>query len=91
VTTLDQTSGQGADAKASGDIHGVVRGIVTDVTGMSVADDQSFFDIGLDSIQLMQICTSVNDVYGEVIDLFLLFEDPTINNCVAIVKEAVPQ
>lgn len=64
----------------------VVQRVVTEVSGTDVAPDQSFFDLGLDSIQLMDICTRINEHYGEVIDLFLLFENPTINECVAIIQ-----
>jgi aryl carrier-like protein len=76
-----------SDAKVSGldDPTAVVQSIVDDITGTEVGPDVSFFDLGLDSIQLMDICTRINDRYGEVIDLFLLFESPTINECADIV------
>lgn len=67
------------------DPHRVVLGIVTEVAGVDVRPDESFFDIGLDSIQLMQVCGRINEEYGEVIDLFLLFENPTVDECVALI------
>jgi acyl carrier protein len=64
----------------------VVQAIVSRVAGTEVGLDQSFFDLGLDSIQLMDICNLINERYGEVIDLFLLFENPTVQECVAIIE-----
>jgi acyl carrier protein len=63
-----------------------VRAIVTDIADSEVGLDQSFFDLGLDSIQLMDVCTRINERYGEVIDLFLLFENPTVNDCATIIR-----
>jgi len=37
---------------------------------------------------MAQICNEINDEYGEVIDLFLLFENPTVANCITIVESA---
>lgn len=64
----------------------VVRSIVNGIAGTEVGPELSFFDLGLDSIQLMDICNQINERYGEVIDLFLLFENPTINECAEIVR-----
>jgi acyl carrier protein len=64
-----------------------VQEIVNGVAGIDVAPDQSFFDLGLDSIQLMDICNRITEEFGEVIDLFLLFENPTVNDCAAVVRE----
>ncbi|WP_018680528.1 acyl carrier protein [Actinokineospora enzanensis] len=74
-----------AEKSENADPAAVVREIVVGVAGVEVRPDESFFDLGLDSIQLMQICNDINERYGEVIDLFLLFENPTINDCVAVV------
>ena len=64
----------------------VVQAILNDVAGSEVEPELSFFDLGLDSIQLMDICNRMNESFGEVIDLFLLFENPTINECADIVR-----
>jgi aryl carrier-like protein len=76
------------DSKVSelDDPTAVVQSIVNQIAGTEVGLELSFFDLGLDSIQLMDICNSINERYGEVIDLFLLFENPTINECAAIIK-----
>ena len=82
---MTQTDNETEVATAPADrIHAIVRGIA----GQAVGDNDSFFDLGLDSIQLMQICNEINDEYGEVIDLFLLFENPTVANCITIVESA---
>ncbi len=77
-----------SDAKTSGldDPSAVVQTIVNEIAGAEVEPELSFFDLGLDSIQLMDICNRINDRYGEVIDLFVLFENPTINECADIVR-----
>ncbi|MDO3702932.1 acyl carrier protein [Micromonospora echinaurantiaca] len=77
-----------SDAKVSEveDPAAVVQSIVDEIAGSPVSPELSFFDLGLDSIQLMDICNRINDRYGEVIDLFLLFESPTINECADIVR-----
>jgi acyl carrier protein len=64
----------------------VVREIVRQIAETDVELDQSFFDLGLDSIQLMDVCNQINERFGEVIDLFLLFENPTVKECVVIIK-----
>ena len=74
-----------ATVSGLGDPTAVVRSIVNEIAGTEVEPEQSFFDLGLDSIQLMDICNRINERYGEVIDLFLLFENPTIDECAAIV------
>ncbi|GAA1025472.1 MULTISPECIES: acyl carrier protein [Amycolatopsis] len=71
----------------AGDPAPVVAKVVSEVAEVEVAPDQSFFDLGLDSIQLMDICNRLNETYGEVIDLFLLFENPTVTECAAIIRE----
>lgn len=71
---------------AVGDPVEIVRSVVNEVAETEVDPDMSFFDLGLDSIQLMDICNRINELCGEVIDLFLLFENPTINECAEIVR-----
>ncbi|MBF5030001.1 MULTISPECIES: acyl carrier protein [Micromonospora] len=80
---LDQASGQETNRA---DPATVVHGIVEEVAGVDVRPDESFFDLGLDSIQLMQVCNRINEEFGEVIDLFLLFENPTVNECVSVIS-----
>lgn len=72
------------------DAEAVVREIVSDVAGSAVEPDVNFFDLGMDSIQLMDICNRINERYGEVIDLFLLFENPTVSDCAGVVRGARP-
>ena len=75
-----------ANVSELGDPTEEVQTILNDVVGSEVGPELSFFDLGLDSIQLMDICNRINERYGEVIDLFLLFENPTINECADIVR-----
>lgn len=63
-----------------------VQSIVDQIAGAEVDPELSFFDLGLDSIQLMDICNQINERYGEVIDLFLLFENPTIGECAEVIR-----
>jgi aryl carrier-like protein len=63
-----------------------VQSIVDQIAGAEVDPELSFFDLGLDSIQLMDICNQINERYGEVIDLFLLFENPTIDECADVIR-----
>lgn len=75
------TDAVGDGASTSATIHAIVE----QVTGVSAGPDESFFDLGLDSIQLMRVCTLVNEAFGEVIDLAVLFENPTVASCAAVV------
>jgi acyl carrier protein len=84
--TLNQSSGNAPVTDPTEIVHEIVVG----VAGVDVRADESFFDLGLESIQLMQICNSINERFGEVIDLFLLFENPTVNDCAAVIAAAQP-
>jgi aryl carrier-like protein len=77
-----------SDAMVSeiGDPAQEIQEILDQIAGVDVGPEISFFDLGLDSIQLMDVCNRINERYGEVIDLFLLFENPTINECADIVR-----
>lgn len=77
----------GGPATGLDDPAAVIGAIVNDVANMDVEPDQSFFDLGLDSIQLMDICNRITERFGDVIDLFLLFENPTVAECAAIVRD----
>lgn len=75
-------------ASTDTDPAAVISAIVDEIAQMHVAPDQSFFDIGLDSMQLLDICTKVVERYGEVIDLFRLFENASVGELAAIVRQA---
>jgi aryl carrier-like protein len=65
----------------------VIQAIVNDVAQMEVDPEQSFFDLGLDSIMMMDIYNRIVDELGDVLDLFRLFENPSVNECAAVIRE----
>lgn len=65
----------------------VVQAIVDDIAQMDVDPEQNFFDLGLDSVQLMDICNRLVEELGDVIDLFRLFENPTVTSCAEAIRE----
>lgn len=81
------TSSISDDATSTIDPVPVIQAIVNDVAQMAVDPDQSFFDLGLDSVMMMEIYNRIIDELGDVLDLFRLFENPTVTECAAVVRE----
>src|SRR4029077_4099318 len=69
------------EAYTSSGIQGLVQGAVRNALGRSSAIDPTrrFFELGMNSLQLMEITTQLRQALGRPVPLNLFFSYPTIS------------